>query len=70
MAIGCAFATGMGFGVLAGLASDAVTGFGRALPGLAGWRAGAVLAVSFAFGVDLGALAGLAIRDVMRFLAA
>jgi hypothetical protein len=61
---------GMGFGVLAGLAGDAATGFRRALPWLAGLRAGAVLAVSFAFGVDLGALAGLAIRDVTRVLVA
>ena len=66
MATGCAFATS----VLAGLGSDPVTGFRRALPRLAGLRAGAVLAVSFTFGVDLGALAGSGIRDPKRFLVA
>ena len=70
LATGCAFVTGMGFGMLAGLACEAITGFRRALTERAGLRAGPALAVSFAFCVDLAALAGLAIRDVVGFLVA
>ena len=68
LATGCAFVTGRGLGMLAGLACEAVTGFLRALPERAGLRAGAVVALTFAFGVDWGAPAGLAIREVVRFL--
>jgi hypothetical protein len=56
LAIGCAFATGMGFGVLPGLVATAVPGFRGAWLELTGLRWGAVLTVSFAFGVVLGVL--------------
>jgi hypothetical protein len=46
----------MGFGVLPGLVATAVPGFRGAWLELAGLRWGAVLTVSFAFGVDLGVL--------------
>lgn len=68
MATGFGFATAMGFGVLAGLASVVVTGFPRVLPGFIGLRAAEILAVRFVFGEDLSALAGFAVGDGMLFL--